>query len=153
MQPIAFRNEEPILVEMKLIGQVNKVYFTDRYEDTYIYDIAVKLNEVISTEKGLDEYLIVNVMKIDDAARFIMLEKSVYAAGNYMSETYHGLFELTRPPIEIEEAITTEVLGITTMNSNATCLKILGVESVVKASSRRTIRLRRWSSLIGRRTK
>ncbi len=106
---MAFRDGEPILVEMKLIGQVNKVYFTDKYEDTYIHDIAVKLNEVISTEKGLDEHLIVNVMKIDDAARFIMLEKSVYTAGNYMRETYHGLFELTRLPIKIEEAITAEV--------------------------------------------
>jgi len=110
MHPIAFEDKEPFLVEIGLIANPSKVYYNDKYENIYIQDIAVKLNEVMAKEKSDDLYLIINVMKLGGSVRFIMLEKSISISGNYEFETYAGLsatdYDL---PIKIEEAVTEEV--------------------------------------------
>lgn len=109
MPHLALDDKEPVLVEMKLVAKPSKVYYNDRYWNDYVHDIALKINEVMAKESNFDEYLVFNIIKISDAVRFVMLEKSIYKSGNYANATYHGLSVLPDLPLKTEQAITSDV--------------------------------------------
>lgn len=110
LTPLVLTDKEPLLVKLRLVANPSVVYYNDKYGNAYLDDIAVNIKEKLEKENGHDLYLLVNVMKIGDALRFIMVEKSVYVSGDYEFETYMGLYGTDRDlPIKLEESITTEV--------------------------------------------
>lgn len=103
-------DREPTTLTPKLVATPSVVYYNDRYGTAYLNDIALKINEELEKERHHDLSLIINVMKLDDALRFIMVEKSVSTHGKYEFETYSDLYATNQDlPISIEEVVTAEV--------------------------------------------
>ena len=103
-------DKEPAVVSLKMVATPSVVYYNDKYDAAYLNDIAVKINEELEKENYHDLYLMVNVMKLEDALRFIMVEKSVSVSGKYEFETYSGLYATDWDlPIKLKEAVTVKV--------------------------------------------
>lgn len=108
--PLFLTDKEPAVVSLKMVATPSVVYYNDKYDAAYLNDIAVKINEELEKENYHDLYLMVNVMKLEDALRFIMVEKSVSVSGKYEFETYSGLYATDWDlPIKLKEAVTVKV--------------------------------------------
>ena len=99
-------DREPTTLTLKLVATPSVVYNYSRYGTAYLNDIALKINEELEKERHHDPSLIINVMKLDDALRFIMVEKRVLTYGISYSGLHATNLDL---PIRIEEVVTAEV--------------------------------------------
>ncbi|SFM04949.1 hypothetical protein [Halanaerobium salsuginis] len=64
MDNISLKDKKANLVEIKLKAKLNKVYYSKNYHNRYIEDIAIKINETLSKENNMKEYLNINIMKL-----------------------------------------------------------------------------------------
>lgn len=105
---INLKDREAQLIKINLVTKTYVFFISQRYEDNYIRELSDKLSVLLS-EKDLsrEKKLIINVMKIDNKVRFLLLERKDYIYDEYISSIYSGL-EGTLPLSE-EEMLTEEV--------------------------------------------
>ena len=102
---ISLENRKATLVEIPVTAVLDISYRRGQYLDDIVAKVAEGLNEG-------DLYLLVNMMRIGDAARFVTLERKEVHLGISSGATvtiYGGIDEYERLPIEFEEVFTEEV--------------------------------------------
>lgn len=109
VQRLVFNNKEPVLLELEVMANPRLTYYNNRYQNEYVQDLAVKINEEMAKDVGL-QYLVINMMRVGDSVRFIMLDKFLFISESYESVSYSGL-DASSPeiPLKMEDVTTEEV--------------------------------------------
>lgn len=109
MQRLIFNDKEPMLLELEVLANPRLTYYNNRYQNDYVQDLAVKINEEMAKDIG-PQYLVINMMRVGDSVRFITLDKHLFISEGYELVTYSGLY-VSSPevPLKMEDVTTEEV--------------------------------------------
>lgn len=100
--PIKLEDGKATLIEIPVAAQFERFYPSDRYVDEIAAKVAEGLEET-------DSYLLVNMLRIGDAGRFVMLVREDVSTAGATIALYDGIDKYEKLPIKFEEVLTEEV--------------------------------------------